>query len=228
MRGPAPIRCKPQSSYIFLLKSGLQNVRLTSFLYSGSSWSPISCYSFHQSTNWLHSRIVGAVLFTSLLSLVHLPFQLLPSSHLSCCSFPQDGGGCVIKLSEPLLKFRPPKDLKETLLHEMIHAKIFLTSAVRDHEDHGPQFQVTPETSLTYLSLVKHMQLIQSECPFSRVVSLEHSCSAHSSCVLSEERAFQEPSHSVPPKSPSSCGGTSCRCWGPAVSVQTGMLAEHL
>ena len=35
-------------------------------------------------------------------------------------------GGCVIRLSEPLLKLRPVKDLKETLLHEMIHAYIFL------------------------------------------------------------------------------------------------------
>jgi len=34
--------------------------------------------------------------------------------------------GCVIRLSEPLLKLRPAKDLKETLLHEMIHAYIFL------------------------------------------------------------------------------------------------------
>lgn len=30
------------------------------------------------------------------------------------------GGGCTIKLSEPLLKYLPSKDLKETLLHEMM------------------------------------------------------------------------------------------------------------
>ena len=40
------------------------------------------------------------------------------------CQF--SGGGCVIKLSEPILKLRPPEDLKETLLHEMIHAFVFL------------------------------------------------------------------------------------------------------
>ena len=73
------------------------------------------------------------------------------------------GGGCRIKLSEPLLKvkpgscscctptqcprswsvhlqFRPALELKETLLHEMIHAWIFLEK-IRDQGDHGPRFQ---------------------------------------------------------------------------------------
>ncbi|KAL0028719.1 hypothetical protein WJX79_002030 [Trebouxia sp. C0005] len=50
------------------------------------------------------------------------------------------GGGCRIKLSEPLLKYRPSIELKETLLHEMIHAWIFL-GKIRDQGDHGPRFQ---------------------------------------------------------------------------------------
>eukprot|EP00898_Chlorokybus_atmophyticus_P006954 jgi/Chlat1/725/Chrsp104S01201 len=50
-------------------------------------------------------------------------------------------GGCRIKLSEPLLKYRPLKDMKETLLHEMIHAYLFLTHNNTDHNDHGPNFQ---------------------------------------------------------------------------------------
>lgn len=50
------------------------------------------------------------------------------------------GGGCRIKLSEPLLKFRPSLELKETLLHEMIHAWMFLEK-IRDQGDHGPCFQ---------------------------------------------------------------------------------------
>eukprot|EP00884_Botryococcus_braunii_P015413 jgi/Botrbrau1/2555/Bobra.0079s0042.1 len=54
------------------------------------------------------------------------------------CEFSK-GGGCRIKLSEPLLKFRPTRDLKETLLHEMVHAWIFL-QGIRDG-DHGPRFQ---------------------------------------------------------------------------------------
>ncbi|KAK9800227.1 hypothetical protein WJX73_001175 [Symbiochloris irregularis] len=51
----------------------------------------------------------------------------------------QAGGGARIKLSEPLLKLRPILELKETLLHEMIHAYIFIMR-IRDG-DHGPQFQ---------------------------------------------------------------------------------------
>ncbi|GAX81087.1 hypothetical protein CEUSTIGMA_g8521.t1 [Chlamydomonas eustigma] len=54
------------------------------------------------------------------------------------CEF-RTGGGCRIKLSEPLLKLRPVKDLKETLLHEMIHAYLFL-EGIRDRDSHGPKF----------------------------------------------------------------------------------------
>ncbi|CAI5509837.1 unnamed protein product [Closterium sp. Naga37s-1] len=37
-----------------------------------------------------------------------------------------DGALCRIRLSAPLLQYRPVSDLKATLLHEMIHAFIFL------------------------------------------------------------------------------------------------------
>jgi len=50
-------------------------------------------------------------------------------------------GGCAIRLSEPLLKFRSSTDFKNTLLHEMIHAYLWLTNGNRDHDDHGPFFQ---------------------------------------------------------------------------------------
>ncbi|ESO09394.1 hypothetical protein HELRODRAFT_73845, partial [Helobdella robusta] len=50
-------------------------------------------------------------------------------------------GACCIKLSEPLLKLRPRKDLVETLLHEMIHAYLFLTNNDRDRDGHGPNFK---------------------------------------------------------------------------------------
>ncbi len=40
-----------------------------------------------------------------------------------------------------MLQLRPVKDLKETLLHEMIHAYLFL-EGIRDGPDgHGPNFQ---------------------------------------------------------------------------------------
>nr|XP_048699842.1 DNA-dependent metalloprotease SPRTN isoform X4 [Caretta caretta] len=56
------------------------------------------------------------------------------------CSYEGRGGMCSIRLSEPLLKLRPRKDLVETLLHEMIHALLFVTNNDKDHESHGPEF----------------------------------------------------------------------------------------
>ncbi len=44
----------------------------------------------------------------------------------------------MIRLSVPLLKLRPRKDLVETLLHEMIHAYLFVTDGDDDHDGHGP------------------------------------------------------------------------------------------
>ncbi|KAL6003503.1 hypothetical protein ACLOJK_023734 [Asimina triloba] len=51
------------------------------------------------------------------------------------------GGGCEILLSEPLLKSRPSSDLKNTLLHEMIHAYLGINNKNKSHSDHGPSFQ---------------------------------------------------------------------------------------
>ncbi|KAL0609399.1 SprT-like domain-containing protein Spartan [Plecturocebus cupreus] len=56
------------------------------------------------------------------------------------CSYEGKGGMCSIRLSEPLLKLRPRKDLVETLLHEMIHAYLFVTNNNKDREGHGPEF----------------------------------------------------------------------------------------
>ncbi|CAO3638940.1 unnamed protein product [Cunninghamella echinulata] len=52
----------------------------------------------------------------------------------------QSGGYCTICLSEPLLKFRPRSDMINTLLHEMIHALLFVTKRFDNHESHGPEF----------------------------------------------------------------------------------------
>ncbi len=46
----------------------------------------------------------------------------------------------LFRLSVPLLKLRPRKDLVETLLHEMIHAYLFVTDGQDDHDGHGPAF----------------------------------------------------------------------------------------
>lgn len=56
------------------------------------------------------------------------------------CSYQGRGGMCTISLSEPLLKLRPRKDLVETLLHEMIHAYLFVTHNNKDRDGHGPEF----------------------------------------------------------------------------------------
>ncbi|CAH0714646.1 unnamed protein product, partial [Brenthis ino] len=56
------------------------------------------------------------------------------------CSYDR-GGLCDIALSEPLLKLRSRKDLVETLLHEMIHAFLFITNRDRDRDGHGPNFK---------------------------------------------------------------------------------------
>lgn len=50
-------------------------------------------------------------------------------------------GVCSISLSEPLLKFRSREDMVDTLLHEMIHAYLFLTQKVTDRDGHGEEFQ---------------------------------------------------------------------------------------
>ncbi|NXH17152.1 SPRTN protein, partial [Bucco capensis] len=56
------------------------------------------------------------------------------------CRYEGKGGMCSIRLSEPLLKLRPRKDLVETLLHEMIHALLFVTNNDKDRGSHGPEF----------------------------------------------------------------------------------------
>lgn len=51
---------------------------------------------------------------------------------------------CRVVLSEPLLKFRPNSDLLNTLLHEMIHAYLFMTgkyqASTEENGGHGPEF----------------------------------------------------------------------------------------
>lgn len=66
------------------------------------------------------------------------------------CSYQGRGGMCHITLSEPLLKLRPRRDLVETLLHEMIHAFLFVTHNNKDRDGHGPEFH-------------KHMYRINAE-----------------------------------------------------------------
>ena len=56
------------------------------------------------------------------------------------CRYQGRGGLCSIGLSTPLLKLRPRSDLVNTLLHEMIHALLFVTNNNTDREGHGGEF----------------------------------------------------------------------------------------
>uniref|UniRef100_A0A0K0FAQ7 SprT-like domain-containing protein Spartan (projected from Caenorhabditis elegans ortholog dvc-1) n=1 Tax=Strongyloides venezuelensis TaxID=75913 RepID=A0A0K0FAQ7_STRVS len=58
------------------------------------------------------------------------------------CRYKPRSGECIISLSEPLLKLRPRCDFVNTLLHEMIHAYLFVTKRNQDRDGHGPDFQL--------------------------------------------------------------------------------------
>lgn len=60
------------------------------------------------------------------------------------CYSRRQGSGwqCTIRLSRPLLRFRPFSDTINTLLHEMIHAFTFIKfGGTLQRDGHGPDFQ---------------------------------------------------------------------------------------
>ncbi|NXE04528.1 SPRTN protein, partial [Lophotis ruficrista] len=79
-------------------------------------------------------------LFWGLLAAVEVSWSSRMTLCAGVCKYEGRGGMCSIRLSEPLLKLRPRKDLVETLLHEMIHALLFVTNNDKDRESHGPEF----------------------------------------------------------------------------------------
>lgn len=56
------------------------------------------------------------------------------------CGWNPKSRACFIRLSKPLLELRPRKDLVETLIHEMIHALLFVQRIDDNHESHGKVF----------------------------------------------------------------------------------------
>ncbi|XP_007173834.2 DNA-dependent metalloprotease SPRTN isoform X1 [Balaenoptera acutorostrata] len=78
--------------------------------------------------------------FWGCLEAVEVKWSMRMTLCAGICSYEGRGGMCSIRLSEPLLKLRPRKDLVETLLHEMIHAYLFVTNNDKDREGHGPEF----------------------------------------------------------------------------------------
>lgn len=81
------------------------------------------------------------LLFGSELSSVELKWSKRATLCAGLCYYQGRGGLCSIRLSEPLLKLRPRSDLLNTLLHEMIHAYLFMRIGERDHNGHGNLFQ---------------------------------------------------------------------------------------
>ena len=90
----------------------------------------------------IHTMFVqfNARFFWNVLSPVQIKWSNRMTSCAGVCTFHSRNKECIISLSAPLLKLRPRKDLVETLLHEMIHAYLFLTNNDRDRDGHGPNF----------------------------------------------------------------------------------------
>jgi predicted SprT family Zn-dependent metalloprotease len=68
------------------------------------------------------------------------------SKRMTLCAgvFSTRAGDAVIRLSEPLLKFRSVAEVKETLIHEMIHAWVYVLQLDMsdDRSGHGANFQI--------------------------------------------------------------------------------------
>jgi len=65
----------------------------------------------------------------------------LPDRDVSTCDYYPGGGGCIILLSKSLSECHDESDLKNALLHEMIHAYICIRENNNDHSDHGAKFR---------------------------------------------------------------------------------------
>lgn len=74
------------------------------------------------------------------------------------CYFHRRDRFCTIRLSEKLLQFRPRSDLIDTLLHEMIHAYLFVTNGNKGRDAHGEPF-------------IAHMNRINSKAGTSITIS---------------------------------------------------------
>uniref|UniRef100_A0A2K6VLF4 Protein with SprT-like domain at the N terminus n=1 Tax=Onchocerca volvulus TaxID=6282 RepID=A0A2K6VLF4_ONCVO len=79
--------------------------------------------------------------FNGALAACEVKWSSRMTSCAGLCSFESKSKFCSIRLSKPLLQYRPRKDLVETLLHEMIHAALFLSDGMMDRDGHGPKFQ---------------------------------------------------------------------------------------
>ncbi|KRX08751.1 hypothetical protein PPERSA_08062 [Pseudocohnilembus persalinus] len=79
--------------------------------------------------------------FDKFLDCVELKWSEKMTLCAGTCDYKQ--GISRITLSKPILQYRTNNDIKETLLHEMIHAYLFMTNfkACQTEQGHGPEFQ---------------------------------------------------------------------------------------
>ena len=95
------------------------------------SYTPIDVFSFFQLYNTLY--------FSDQLFFVSLEW----SKRMKLCAglFEVNNQLMKIKLSQPLLQFRSNKEIKETLLHEMIHAFLHINKKEDSRDGHGNFFK---------------------------------------------------------------------------------------
>eukprot|EP00371_Babesia_bovis_P000976 XP_001609623.1 hypothetical protein [Babesia bovis T2Bo] len=81
-------------------------------------------------------RHLNDICFDQSLSAVVLSWSKKMTVSAGRCRF-KENRYCEIILSEPILKYRSAKECEETLLHEMIHAYLFLTKKSKTLNAHG-------------------------------------------------------------------------------------------
>jgi len=113
---------------------------------SKSSSKPVSCISAEwetiDPTPDLHALFLefNQTFFWGKLVMCEVRWSPRMYTCAGICRYSPRERFCTIGISIPLLKLRPRKDLVETLLHEMIHAFLFITDNNDNHDGHGPEF----------------------------------------------------------------------------------------
>ncbi|CAG2106894.1 unnamed protein product [Medioppia subpectinata] len=91
---------------------------------------------------WELMKIFDRMFFAGVLAkhCIELSWSSRMTSTAGLCGWDPHTNFCFIRLSLPLLQLRSRKDLVETLIHEMIHALLFVTKQDDNHESHGQKF----------------------------------------------------------------------------------------
>ncbi|XP_053310303.1 DNA-dependent metalloprotease SPRTN-like [Spea bombifrons] len=79
-------------------------------------------------------------LFKGKLMWVEVKWSRRMTQKAGLCRYKINEDLCTIYISKPLLSLRSRRDLVEVLLHEMIHAYLFVTHKYKDEGAHGPEF----------------------------------------------------------------------------------------